>query len=346
MNIYIKKLIPLNLYLITNIFYMSINKLLLWEKWRPKNMDDIILLPRIKKHFEKEIDGNYIFHGNYGTGKTSLARILIGKYSKDKPNLEINSSLSTSINILRSEIEDFCKFTPMMESESDLKFVFLDEFDRTSSEFQDAFKAFIETYSKRGVRFIITTNHINKVSEGIKSRIPQINFDCLNPEEEKFLKQEIYKKIQSKILPEEKFEISKEHLVKIINKKFPDFRSILVEVSNFINTGEIDSQSQLVNNKVKLELYNLIYEQSLEYMKVYNFIMTNFGPDNIDNLIKLLGKSFIDWSIQENKSIEKLFECNYIIADYSSKLETNTDPIILGMTIIGKLNNVIYNNKI
>jgi DNA polymerase III delta prime subunit len=325
---------------------MSINKLLLWEKWRPKNMDDIILLPRIKKHFEKEIDGNYIFHGNYGTGKTSLARILIGKYSKDKPNLEINSSLSTSINILRSEIEDFCKFTPMMESESDLKFVFLDEFDRTSPEFQDAFKAFIETYSKRGVRFIITTNHINKVSEGIKSRIPQINFDCLNPEEEKFLKQEIYKKIQSKILPEEKFEISKEHLVKIINKKFPDFRSILVEVSNFINTGEIDSQSQLVNNKVKLELYNLIYEQSLEYMKVYNFIMTNFGPDNIDSLIKLLGKSFIDWSIEENKSIEKLFECNYIIADYSSKLETNTDPIILGMTIIGKLNNVIYKNRI
>ena len=113
--------------------------------------------------FEKEIDGNYIFHGNYGTGKTSLARILIGKYSKDKPNLEINSSLSTSINILRSEIEDFCKFTPMMESESDLKFVFLDEFDRTSPEFQDAFNEFIETYSKRGVRFIITTNHINKV---------------------------------------------------------------------------------------------------------------------------------------------------------------------------------------
>lgn len=321
---------------------MSINKLLLWEKWRPKKMDDIILLPRIKKHFQTTIDGNYIFYGNYGTGKTSLARILIGRYSKDKPNLEINSSLSTSINVLRSEIEDFCKFTPMMESDSDLKFVFLDEFDRTSTEFQDAFKAFIETYSKRGVRFIITTNHINKISDGIKSRIPQINFDCINQDEEKFLKQEIYKKITTQILPKEDFEIPKENLVKIINRKFPDFRSILVEVSNFINTGQIDLQSTQINNKIKIELYNLIYEPSLDYMKVYNFLMTNFGSDNIDTLISFLGKPFIEWSIEENKNIENLFECNYIIADYSSKLETNTDPIILGMTIIGKLNDVIY----
>ncbi len=35
-----------------------------------------------------------------------------------EPFLELNSSLYTSIDVLRSEIEDFCKFTPMMESES------------------------------------------------------------------------------------------------------------------------------------------------------------------------------------------------------------------------------------
>lgn len=320
---------------------MSVNKLLLWEKWRPKKIDDIILLPRIRKHFENKIDGNYIFYGNYGTGKTSLARILIGKYSKDKPNLEINSSLSTSINVLRSEIEDFCKFTPLMESDSDLKFVFLDEFDRTSAEFQDAFKAFIETYSKRGVRFIITTNHINKISDGIKSRIPQINFDYINQDEEKFLKQEIYKKITTQILPKENFEIPKENLVKIINRKFPDFRSILVEISNFINTGDIDLQTT-ITSKSKLELYNLIYKESINYIEVYDFVMVNFGPDKIDTMIKLLGKPFIDWSISESKNVEKLFKCNYIIADYSSKLETNTDPIILAISIIGKLNDAIY----
>jgi DNA polymerase III delta prime subunit len=320
---------------------MSINKLLLWEKWRPKKIDDIILLPRIKKHFEDGLNGNYIFYGNYGTGKTSLARILIGKYSKDKPNLEINSSLSTSINILRSEIEDFCKFTPMMESESDLKYVFLDEFERTSPEFQDAFKAFIETYSKRGVRFIITTNHINKISDGIKSRIPQINFDCQNIEEEKYLKQEIYKRISNTILPSENFEIPKEDLVTIITKKFPDFRSTLVEVGNYINTGSLTSSSNTINTKTKLELYNLIYDKNIDYISIYNFVISNFGPEKIDVLINLLGKYFIDWSLNENKNIEKLFECNYIIADYTSKLETNTDPIVLALTIIGKFRDIL-----
>jgi DNA polymerase III delta prime subunit len=318
---------------------MSVNKLLLWERWRPKNIDDIILLPRVKKYFESGLNGNYIFYGNFGTGKTSLARILIGKYTKDKPFIEINSSLETSINVLRSQIDDFCKFTPMMESESDFKYVFLDEFDRTSAEFQDAFKAFIEKYSKRGVRFIITTNHINKIEGGIKSRIPQINFDCLNIGEEKYLKQEIFKRTKNIILKEEG-EIPKESLISIINKKFPDFRSILVEVENYTQTGGEIESSQNVTNKLKFDLYDLIYSDH-DYEKVYHFLMSNFGADKIDVMIKLLGKPFIDWSISQGKSVEKLFECNYIIADYTSKLETNTDPIILGMAIIGKFKDIL-----
>jgi hypothetical protein len=36
-----------------------------------------------------------------------------------------------------------------------------------------------------------------------------------------------------------------------------------------------------------------------------------------------------------------LFDCNFIIADYSSKLETNTDPITLGLTIIGKFRDIL-----
>lgn len=319
---------------------MSLNNLLLWEKWRPKNMDDVILLPRIRKYFENGVNGNYIFYGNYGTGKTSLARILIGRYTKDTPYLELNSSLYTSIDVLRGEIENFCKFTPMMESESDIKYIFLDEFERVSVQFQDAFKAFIEKYNKN-VRFIITTNHINKITDGIKSRIPQINFDCQSIEEEKYLKQEIAKRIMKKILPSEGKEITKEHLIEIVQKKFPDFRSIMVEVQNYLQTGNIGENSSNVSNKIKLDLYNCIYDKSLDYEKIYHFLMNNFGADKIDTMIKLLGRPFIDWSISENKSIEKLFECNYIVADYTDKLETNTDPIVLGMTIIGKFRDLL-----
>ena len=320
---------------------MSVSKLLLWEKWRPKTLEDVILLPRIRKQFENGVNQNYIFYGHYGTGKTSLARILIGKYTKDKPFLELNSSLFTSIDVLRNEIEDFCKFTPMMSSDSDIKYIFLDEFERVSAQFQDAFKAFIEKYNKN-VRFIITTNHINKISDGIKSRIPQIDFDCQNVDEEKYLKTEIYKRINNTIIPKEGSEIPKDNLVSIITKKFPDFRSIMVEIQSFIETGEVSSSGQNVSNKVKLELYNMIYDDSYDYEKVYQFLMSSFGAEKIDNMIFLLGTPFIDWIIQEKKSdVDRMFECNYVVSDYASKLETNTDPIILGMTIIGKIRDII-----
>lgn len=321
---------------------MSVNKLLLWEKWRPKNIDDIILLPRIRKELENGVNQHYIFHGHYGSGKTSLARILIGRYSKETPYLELNCSMDTSIDVLRTEIDNFCKFTPMMDTNSDIKYVFLDEFERVSTNFQDAFKAFIERYN-RNVRFIITTNHINKISDGLKSRIKQIGFDCQNVEEEKFLKQEIYKKIINEILPTEDVEIPKEDLINIITKKFPDFRSILVEVQSYLDTGAISDGTGNVSNKVKLELYNTLYED-LDFEKTYHFLMSNFGAEKIDVMIKLLGKSFIDWCITEKReSVNKLFETAYIIADYSSKLEGSTDPLILGITIIGKFRDILKN---
>ena len=317
---------------------MSVNKLLLWEKWRPKTIEDIILLPRIRKELESGVNQHYIFHGHYGTGKTSLARILIGKYSKETPYLELNCSMDTSIDVLRTEIDNFCKFTPMMETNSDIKYVFLDEFERVSGNFQDAFKAFIERYNKN-VRFIITTNHINKISDGLKSRIKQIGFDCQNIEEERFLKQEIYKKIINEVLPKEDTEIPKEDLINIITKKFPDFRSVLVEVQSYLDTGSISD----VSNKVKLELYNTLYED-LDFEKTYHFLMSNFGAEKIDVMIKLLGKPFIDWCITEKReSVNKLFETAYVIADYSSKLEGATDPLILGITIIGKFRDILKN---
>ena len=322
---------------------MSVSKLLLWEKWRPKTIEDIILLPRIRKELESGVNQHYIFHGHYGTGKTSLARILIGKYSKETPYLELNCSMDTSIDVLRTEIDNFCKFTPMMETNSDIKYVFLDEFERVSGNFQDAFKAFIERYNKN-VRFIITTNHINKISEGLKSRIKQIGFDCQNIEEERFLKQEIYKKIINEVLPKEEAEIPKEDLINIITKKFPDFRSVLVEVQSYLETGSISDGTGNVSTKVKLELYNTLYED-LDFEKTYHFLISNFGAEKIDVMIKLLGKPFIDWCITDKKeSVNKLFETAYVIADYTSKLETATDPLILGITIIGKFRDILKNS--
>ena len=319
---------------------MSVKSLLLWEKWRPRIFEDIILLPRIRKQFQLGVTQHYIFYGHYGTGKTSLSRILIGKYSKDTPFMEVNCSEETSIDFLRDEISNFCKTKPMFETDSDIKYVFLDEFERVSANFQDAFKAFIEKYNDK-VRFIITTNHIEKISGGLKSRIKSIDFDCQNLDEERFLKKEMFLRIQNSILPSENKEVGKEDLVRIVTKKFPDFRSILVELQDFLETGN-STLTGNVSNKVKQELYNAIFDYGSDYDKTYHFLMGTFGPEKIDQMIKLLGRPFVEYIVdKQTHLIPKLFECNYVISDYSSKLEGNTDPIILGMAIIGKFRDIL-----
>lgn len=317
---------------------------LLWEKWRPKTLEDIILPERIKSLFTNGVTKNYIFYGTYGTGKTSLARILIGRWSKDKAFLEINSSLETSIEVLRNDIEKFCKTVPMFETEDPIKYVYLDEFDRVSPQYQDAFKAFIEHYHQN-VRFIITTNHFEKITNGLKSRFSCINFDSSNVEEERFIKTEFFKKIKNVVLPEEKIELSKENLVSIINRKYPDLRSIFVHLQDIKDSSLVEVGTN-INNKLRIDTYGMLYDSDVDYDKVYHFLMNNYGPDKIDHLFSVLGRPFIDWSLKEGKDVDKLFSCNYVIADYRDKLGYQTDPIILGMTVIGKFREILNKEKI
>ena len=326
--------------------------LLLSERWRPKTIEDVVLLPRIRKIFENGLNQNVILFGNFGTGKTTLARILIGKYSKDKPYLELNSSFYTSIDTLRSKIDDFCSRVYMgFDLEKDItrdstKYVFLDEFERTSTQYQDALKAYIEEFSAKNVRFIFTTNHITKVSPGILSRLIQVNFDCQTPEEERYLKTEIYKRITNVICKKEEFEIPKEELIKIINKKFPDFRSIMIELDHYKQTGSSNITNTTLNIKLRNDLYNLVFDKSKTYDDTYHFLMNNFGDDKIDEMIGLFSRPFIEWVISDNKSyIDKLFKVNYIITEHTRLLETNTDPIVLGMTVIGKIKDLFTSSQ-
>ena len=82
----------------------------------------------------------------------------------------------------------------------------------------------------------------------------------------------------------------------------------------------------------------MIYDKSKTYEDIYHFLMNNFGPEKIDELLNLFGRPFIDYSLNEKRTnIEKLFQVSYIISENTHLLETNTDPIILGMTVIGKI---------
>jgi DNA polymerase III delta prime subunit len=315
-----------------------LKNLLLWEKWRPKKIEDCALPNRILNHFKDGLNKNYIFHGSFGTGKTTLARILIGRWSKDKAYLEINSSLYTSIDVLRSDIEKFCKTVPMFQSEDPIKYVFLDEFERVSAQYQDALKAFIEEYH-HNVRFILTTNHFNKISDGIKSRMSSINFNIDDKEEEKEVKIKIFKRL-IEITGEESIDIDKSDLKILINTKFPDIRSMLVSLQEY---NGIDLLKSNVDNSLKESTYDIITNSKYDYNHIYHFLMNNYGADRIDYLFDILGREYVKYSIEREINSDKLFDLNFILSDYRDKLLTKADPIILGMTVIGKFRKILIN---
>jgi DNA polymerase III delta prime subunit len=315
-----------------------LKNLLLWEKWRPKKIEDCALPNRILNHFKDGLNKNYIFHGSFGTGKTTLARILIGRWTKDKAYLEINSSLYTSIDVLRSDIEKFCKTVPMFQSEDPIKYVFLDEFERVSAQYQDALKAFIEEYH-HNVRFILTTNHFNKISDGIKSRMSSINFNIDDKEEEKEVKIKIFKRL-IEITGEESIDIDKSDLKILINTKFPDIRSMLVSLQEY-NGGDLLKSN--VDNSLKEATYDIITNSKYDYNHIYHFLMNNYGDNRIDYLFDILGREYVKYSIEREINSDKLFDLNYILSDYRDKLLTKADPIILGMTVIGKFRKILIN---
>ena len=305
---------------------------LFWEKWRPKTMEDIILLPRIRKAVENGLTRNMILYGSAGLGKTTLSKIL----TKNNPCLHINASMETSIDILRNKIDEFCSNMSMFDSANDTKIVFLDEFEGASRQFQEAFKGFIEEHST--IRFIATTNNLGKIIEPLHSRFLIIDFNSQSIEEEKILKTGIFKRIRDVICPAEGIDISQEDLIKLISKYFPDFRSILVYLQNYKVTGELNFTTANIDIKTKTQLYGLIFSD-VNTEVVYHFSISNFGPDRIDEMIKILGRPFLSWIFENKKDwINNGFKIARLVAEHQSLLDTvGTDPIIVGISLIGQI---------
>jgi DNA polymerase III delta prime subunit len=312
-------------------------KKLYWSRYRPKNIDGMILLPRIKRELindnnEVVLNGNYLFCGTSGIGKTSLAKVIIPENA-----LVVNASFNSSVEDLKEEVIDYCRTGDIFGSSSldGYKIVFLDEFDGVSQKYQEALRGFIEEYEDR-IRFIATCNNISKISPAMLSRFNVIKFDPENEKETKYLKNEYFERCLF-IKEKNNLNISDEQIKSLINLNFPDLRSVFSTLQRVSKIGEWNTNLNISDNNT---LYSILFDK-INTENTYNYVIQTYG-DNVENLIKLCGRPLCEYIMtHQTKHINKLPKLIKINATYSTQLQTCIDPLVLALSCVYEIQEIL-----
>ena len=314
----------------------SINQLFT-EKYRPKNLDELILPDRVMSKFKDGLVQNMLFAGSPGTGKTSTAKAVVNQFNL--PYLYINASTDTSVDVIRTRIIDFCSTVSIMDSPGAFKVVILDEVDGVSDQFFKALRATMEQFASNS-RFIATCNYINKVPDPVLSRFEVINFDFDKQEESELTKK--YIKRVYEICKSEGLNIDKEALVEFVRRNFPDLRSTLNKLQGFKTQGTTNIGVEDVKrfNSVFKDIFLLIFKET-DPAKNYQMLVSNYA-NRVDDVLQSLGEEFIEYIKQEQTaSVKHIPQIIISIAKHQAQRIHVIDPVITMLSCVYEIQTIV-----
>ena len=202
----------------------------LWiEKYRSQTLEQYIGNDAVKSRIADCIANNdiphFIFAGTAGTGKTTLAKLIVNNIKCDY--IYLNASDENGIDMIREKVKGFASsatFNP-------IKVVILDEADFLTQPAQAALRNIIEEYSIN-TRFILTCNYIERLIEPLQSRC-EINI--LKPP----TKSSVAKHICTNILDVEGVTYDIKDVAAIINELYPDIRSVIKVLQQNVRDGKL-----------------------------------------------------------------------------------------------------------
>jgi len=240
----------------------------LWvEKYRPSSLENYIGNDHLKSKVSVYLESGDIPHlllfGRAGTGKTTLAKLLINNIECDY--LYINASDENSVDVVREKVKNFASTLGF----KDMKVIILDECDYITPNAQAALRNLMETFSKN-CRFILTCNYVERIIDPIQSRCQSFQ---IIPPDRKQVAQHL-----ANILTNESVEYDIKDIVTIVNSGYPDIRRVI--------NG---SQRQVVNSKLVID-ENTITQNDYK-TKVLDIIQTQDKKNAFQNIRQLLADS-------------------------------------------------------
>ena len=307
------------------------------EKYRPKNLQDLILPDLVMNKFKDGLTQNMLLAGSAGTGKTSTAKAIVQQF--ELPYLYINASTDTSVDVIRTRITDFCSTMSILDDRDKFKVVILDEVDGVSDQFFKALRATMEQFASNS-RFIATCNYINKIPDPILSRFEVVNFDFNKAEENELTKKYIRRVYD--ICGKEGMTIEKPALVEFVRRNFPDLRSTLNKLQGYKTQGTTNITVEDVKkfNSVYKDVFELIFNET-NPVKNYQYLVGEYS-NRVDDVLQTLGEEFIEY-IQAEKpnAIKFIPQIAITVAEHQAQRTLVIDAVITMLSCVYKIQEIV-----
>jgi len=225
----------------------------LWvEKYRPVALDTYIgnehLKSKVKVYLESGDIPHLLLYGKAGTGKTTLAKLLVNNIKCD--HLYINASDVRRVDDLIPKVRGFASTVGFQ----DMKIIILDEVDYISPHSQAALRNIMETFS-RHCRFILTCNYVERIIDPIQSRCQ--SFQVIPPS-----RQEVASQLYN-ILHGEGVDFQMDDLKVLVNSGYPDIRRVINSAQRQVVDGKLVVDKQvLIEGDYKIKLLEILKTQN------------------------------------------------------------------------------------
>ena len=299
----------------------------LWvEKYRPSTIDTYIgnehLKSKVSVYLESGDLPHLLLYGKAGTGKTTLAKLLVKNIECDY--LYINASDENNVDTVRTKVKNFASTVGF----KDLKIIILDECDYITPNAQAALRNLMETFSKHR-RFILTCNYVERIIDPIQSRCQL--FQIIPPS-----KVEVAQRL-NQILEEEEINCELKDLKILIDSNYPDIRRTINSAQrNVVNLQlKLDTNS-IIQNDYKLKLLEILKIQNKRnaFKDIRQLLADNKITDFAD-LFRLL------YDEVDSYGKGHVAECILVIARYELSDSQVVDKEINAMAMIIELLGVI-----